>query len=74
MPKLKKLFRRIKAERNESHSIEKLLETTEMLQKKSDFLEKRIEDEGKFAVKNGTKNKKGKKRFFSNLLRLELKI
>jgi len=40
-------------------SIQRLREVEELLQKKSEFLEKKIEQEIAFARKNGTKNKKG---------------
>lgn len=40
-------------------AIQRLRETEEMLQKKSDFLEKKIEQEIAIAKKNGTKNKRG---------------
>lgn len=40
-------------------SIQRLREIEEMLQKKSEFLEKKIEQELSFARKNGAKNKKG---------------
>ena len=40
-------------------AIQRLRETEEMLQKKSDFLEKKIEIELSVARKNGTKNKRG---------------
>lgn len=40
-------------------AIQRLRETEEMLQKKSDFLEKKIEGEIAIAKKNGTKNKRG---------------
>ena len=40
-------------------AIQKLRETEEMLQKKSDFLEKKIENELATAKKNGIKNKRG---------------
>lgn len=40
-------------------SIQRLRDIEEMLQKKSEFLEKKIEQELAFAKKNGTKNKKG---------------
>ena len=45
---------------NPQDAIQGLRETEEMLQKKSDFLEKKIEQELTFAKKNGTKNKRGK--------------
>lgn len=41
-------------------AIQKLRETENMLQKKQDFLEKKIEQELDTAKKNGTKNKRGK--------------
>ena len=40
-------------------AIQRLRETEEMLQKKTDFLEKKIEDELRTAKKHGTKNKRG---------------
>jgi charged multivesicular body protein 4 len=40
-------------------AIQKLRETEEMLMKKQDFLEKKIELELSIARKNGTKNKRG---------------
>jgi len=40
-------------------AIQKLRETEEMLQKKSDYLEKKIGEEISIAKKNGTKNKRG---------------
>lgn len=40
-------------------AIQKLRETEEMLIKKQDFLEKKIEQEIAVARKNGTKNKRG---------------
>lgn len=40
-------------------AIQKLRETEEMLIKKQDFLEKKIQDELKVAKQNGTKNKRG---------------
>ena len=40
-------------------AIQKLRETEEMLNKKSEFLEKRIEKELVSAKKNGMKNKRG---------------
>lgn len=40
-------------------AIQRLRETEEMLQKKSDFLEKKIEQEIGTARKHGTKNKRG---------------
>ena len=49
---------------NPQEAIQKLRETTEMLQKKSDFLEKKIENEIKTAKHHGTKNKRCKFLFF----------
>lgn len=43
-------------------AIHKLRETEEMLTKKQDFLEKKIQQELMIAKKNGTKNKRGKLR------------
>lgn len=40
-------------------AIQKLRETEQMLTKKQEFLENRIEEELKTAKKNGTKNKRG---------------
>ena len=44
-------------------AIQKLRETEEMLQKKSDFLEKKVEQELATAKKHGTKNKRRKHSF-----------
>ena len=44
-------------------AIQKLRETEEMLLKKQEFLEKKIELELATARKNGTKNKRGELRF-----------
>lgn len=41
-------------------AIQKLRETEELLIKKSEFLEKKVETEIQVARKNGTKNKRGK--------------
>lgn len=41
-------------------AIQKLRETEEMLVKKQEFLEKKIEQELAVARKNGTKNKRGR--------------
>lgn len=49
-------------------AIHKLRETEEMLTKKQDYLEKRIEQELMIAKKNGTKNKRGT--FFFSLLKV----
>lgn len=43
-------------------AIQKLRETEEMLAKKQDFLEKKIDQELMTAKKNGTKNKRGEKK------------
>lgn len=45
---------------NTQDAIQKLRETTEMLQKKSEYLEKKIENEVKTAKQHGTKNKRSK--------------
>ena len=42
-----------------SQAIQKLRETEDMLMKKQEFLEKKIEQEVDTAKKNGTKNKRG---------------
>lgn len=59
-------------------AIQRLRETEEMLQKKSDFLEKKIEGEIAIAKKNGTKNKraalqalKRKKRYEKQLQQID---
>jgi len=59
-------------------AIQKLRETEEMLMKKQDFLEKKIEDEVKVARANGTKNKrvalgalKRKKRYEKQLQQID---
>ena len=59
-------------------AIQRLRETEEMLQKKSDFLEKKIEQELSVARKNGTKNKraaiqalKRKKRYEKQLQQID---
>lgn len=59
-------------------AIQRLRETEEMLQKKSDFLEKKIEQEIAIAKKNGTKNKraalqalKRKKRYEKQLQQID---
>lgn len=61
MSLLKKLFgdgKRDKAP-TPQEGIQRLREVEEMLVKKSDFLEKKIEAELNIAKKNGTKNKRG---------------
>ena len=40
-------------------AIQRLREVEEMLGKKQEFLEKRVDDEIEIAKKNGTKNKRG---------------
>ena len=49
-------------------AIQRLRETEEMLQKKSDFLEKKIETEIATARKHGTKNKRGEFHFKTHLI------
>ena len=53
-------------------AIQKLRETEEMLQKKSDFLEKKIEQEIAIAKKNGTKNKRGLSSYVVSYRKLKL--
>ena len=48
------------AEPTPQDAIQRLRQTEEMLTKKSDFLEKKIQDEVQTAKKNGTKNTRGK--------------
>ena len=43
---------------NSQEAIQKLRDTTEMLQKKSEFLEKKIDTEVQLAKKHGTKQKR----------------
>ena len=45
---------------NPGDAIQKLRQTEEMLGKKQEFLEKKIDEELKIAKKNGTSNKRGK--------------
>ena len=45
-------------------AIQRLREIEEMLMKKSDFLEKKVDSELATAKKNGTKNKRGKLPFY----------
>ena len=61
MSLLAKLFGGKKGEKAPSpqEAIQRLREVEEMLQKKSDFLEKKIEGEIAVARKHGTKNKRG---------------
>lgn len=47
-------------------AIQKLRETEEMLIKKQEFLEKKIDQELDIAKKNGTKNKRGKTNQFAS--------
>ena len=49
---------------NPQEAIQQLRETTEMLQKKSDYLEKKIETEIATAKRHGTKNKRSKSFMF----------
>lgn len=49
-------------------AIQKLRETEEMLGKKQEFLEKKIEQELAVARKNGTKNKRGKLFFYLGII------
>lgn len=55
-------------------AIQKLRETEEMLTKKQEFLEKKIDQELQIAKKNGTKNKRGEtsSRGFHLVFRLSL--
>lgn len=46
-------------------AIQRLGETEEMLAKKQDFLEKKIEQELVTAKKNGTKNKRGEEKLLN---------
>lgn len=46
-------------------AIQRLRETEEMLAKKQDFLEKKIEQELVTAKKNGTKNKRGEQKLLN---------
>lgn len=46
-------------------AIQRLRETEEMLAKKQDFLEKKIEQELVTAKKNGTKNKRGEEKLLN---------
>lgn len=50
-------------------AIQRLRETEEMLTKKQEFLEKKIEQELLTAKKNGTKNKRGEKPYLNYLRR-----
>lgn len=49
-------------------AIQRLRETEEMLTKKQDFLEKKIEQELVTAKKNGTKNKRGEEKLLNFLV------
>lgn len=62
-----KLFGGKKEEKGPSteDAIQKLRSTEEMLIKKQEFLEKKIEQEVAIAKKNGTTNKRGKSMFFT---------
>lgn len=68
MSKVAKLFKgtsgskgkqRSRAGPSPQEAIHKLRETEEMLTKKQEYLEKKIEQEIMIAKKNGTKNKRG---------------
>ena len=54
---------------NAQEAIQKLRETTDMLQKKSEYLEKKIENEVKVAKQHGTKQKRCKRFCFAKLTR-----
>ena len=61
MPNLKSIFNAMKVKKKKkSNTIEQLLETTEVLEKKSSFLEKKIEDEEYAAKTLGTGNQRRK--------------
>lgn len=64
---LGKLFGGKKEEKGPSteDAIQKLRTTEEMLIKKQEFLEKKIEQEVAIAKKNGTTNKRGRRTFFN---------
>ena len=51
---------------NPQEAIQKLYDIEELLQKKADHLEKKIEGELNIARQNGTKNKRGKKKILFN--------
>lgn len=57
-----------------SQAIQQLRETEEMLAKKQEYLEKKIDDEIAIAKKHGTKNKRGKHKIlqFSSIFFSEL--
>ena len=55
-----------KAQKSEEVS-KQLKETADMLTKKSDFLEEKVEQELKTALKHGTKNKRGRFPFFLSM-------
>lgn len=48
-----------------AEAIQKLRDMEVMLEKKTEFLEQKIQQEKMTAVKNGTKNKRGKKGIFN---------
>lgn len=54
-----KLFGSKKTPPTPAEAIQRLRDVEEMLMKKSDFLEKKVEAELQTAKKNGTKNKRG---------------
>lgn len=49
-------------------AIQRLRETEEMLAKKQDFLEKKIDQELMTAKKNGTKNKRGEEKLLKSVV------
>lgn len=53
-------------------AIQKLRDTEEMLIKKQDFLEKKIQQEISIAKQNGTKNKRGKLTITTTQCRISL--
>lgn len=66
MSKISKMFKggssKPKNVASPQEAIHKLRETEEMLTKKQEYLEKKIEQEIAIAKKNGTKNKRGMRR------------
>jgi hypothetical protein len=50
-------------------AIQKLIDVEDLLKKKSDFLEKKIEEQIEIAKSNASKNKKSFIYYFSNLLK-----
>lgn len=55
-------------------AIQKLRDTEEMLMKKQEFFEKKIEEELAIAKKNGTKNKRGMYSLCDMILQLFIKL